>query len=210
MPTATMNANRFMGVQYSRSDAWPISGNNPGNRHAVGIDDGAGRAAARRNSRARRRLRARLRRPLLERRQRRALHSERRQHGRRRRKPFAACGRLRGVGRRRENQTRTRLRLPAGQDASREIWIPFRDVFEVDGKPVRNRGDRLTKLFLQPPDGDSTGPAHRWRERALQHRTEPDDQYSGPGARGVASDEPAAVPHSSAAARTNRSGPECS
>ena len=33
-----------------------------------------------------------------------------------------------------------------------EIWIPFRDVFEVDGKPVRNRGDRLTKLFLQPPD----------------------------------------------------------
>jgi formylglycine-generating enzyme required for sulfatase activity len=35
---------------------------------------------------------------------------------------------------------------------SAEIWIPFRDVFEVDGKPVRNRGDRLTKLFLQPPD----------------------------------------------------------
>ena len=28
--------------------------------------------------------------------------------------------------------------------------VPFRDVFEVDGKPVRNREDRLTKLFLQP------------------------------------------------------------
>jgi formylglycine-generating enzyme len=35
---------------------------------------------------------------------------------------------------------------------SAEIWIPFRDVFAVDGKPVRDRGDRLTKLFLQPPD----------------------------------------------------------
>ena len=39
------------------------------------------------------------------------------------------------------------VRTPAA-----EIWIPFRDVFEVDGKPVRNRGDRLTKLFLQPPE----------------------------------------------------------
>ncbi len=30
-------------------------------------------------------------------------------------------------------------------------WIPFRDVFEVDGKPVRDRGDRLRKLFLETP-----------------------------------------------------------
>jgi hypothetical protein len=30
------------------------------------------------------------------------------------------------------------------------VWLPFRDVFEVDGKPVRGRQDRLTKLFLQP------------------------------------------------------------
>ena len=30
------------------------------------------------------------------------------------------------------------------------VWLPFRDVFEVDGKPVRDRQDRLTKLFLQP------------------------------------------------------------
>ena len=34
----------------------------------------------------------------------------------------------------------------SGQD----VWLPFRDVFEVDGKPVRDRQDRLTKLFLQP------------------------------------------------------------
>jgi hypothetical protein len=33
-------------------------------------------------------------------------------------------------------------------DADR--WLQFRDVFEVDGKPVRDRADRLTKLFLQP------------------------------------------------------------
>jgi VWFA-related protein len=30
-------------------------------------------------------------------------------------------------------------------------WLPFRDVFEVDGKPVRDREDRLVKLFLDAP-----------------------------------------------------------
>jgi hypothetical protein len=29
-------------------------------------------------------------------------------------------------------------------------WIVLRDVFEVDGKPVRDREERLTKLFTQP------------------------------------------------------------
>jgi len=37
------------------------------------------------------------------------------------------------------------VRAPAG-----DRWIQFRDVFEVDGKPVRDRDGRLTKLFLQP------------------------------------------------------------
>jgi hypothetical protein len=31
-----------------------------------------------------------------------------------------------------------------------DAWMQFRDVFEVDGKPVRDRNDRLAKLFLQP------------------------------------------------------------
>jgi hypothetical protein len=31
-----------------------------------------------------------------------------------------------------------------------EFWQSFRDVGEVDGKPVRDREDRLMKLFLQP------------------------------------------------------------
>ncbi len=29
-------------------------------------------------------------------------------------------------------------------------WMPFRDVFEVDGKKVRDREDRLATLFLKP------------------------------------------------------------
>ena len=29
-------------------------------------------------------------------------------------------------------------------------WVGFRDVFEVDGKPVRDRSDRLVQLFLSP------------------------------------------------------------
>src|SRR6476646_9729481 len=37
------------------------------------------------------------------------------------------------------------VRAPAG-----DRWIQFRDVFEVDGKPVRDREERLTRLFLQP------------------------------------------------------------
>jgi hypothetical protein len=35
---------------------------------------------------------------------------------------------------------------PQGSDA----WMQFRDVFEVDGKALRDRNDRLEKLFLQP------------------------------------------------------------
>jgi hypothetical protein len=35
---------------------------------------------------------------------------------------------------------------PEGSDA----WMQFRDVFEVDGKTLRDRNDRLEKLFLQP------------------------------------------------------------
>jgi hypothetical protein len=31
-------------------------------------------------------------------------------------------------------------------------WVQFRDVFEVDGKPVRDRDERLTQLFLDPSD----------------------------------------------------------
>jgi hypothetical protein len=31
-------------------------------------------------------------------------------------------------------------------------YIQFRDVFEVDGDAVRDRGDRLTKLFMNPSD----------------------------------------------------------
>jgi len=33
-------------------------------------------------------------------------------------------------------------------------WTSFRDVFEVDGKPVRDREDRLLKLLMQP-SGDA-------------------------------------------------------
>jgi len=32
-------------------------------------------------------------------------------------------------------------------------WAPFRDVFEVDGAPVRDREQRLQKLFLTPAAG---------------------------------------------------------
>jgi hypothetical protein len=46
------------------------------------------------------------------------------------------------------------VRAPAG-----DRWLQFRDVFEADGKPVRDRDERLTKLFLQPS-------ADAWRQEA--------------------------------------------
>jgi hypothetical protein len=39
-------------------------------------------------------------------------------------------------------------------------WVGFRDVFEVDGKPVRDRAERLTALFLTP-SGDTLSRARR-------------------------------------------------
>ena len=35
---------------------------------------------------------------------------------------------------------------PAGVDR----WLQFRDVFEVDGKPVRDRNERLVQIFIKP------------------------------------------------------------
>ena len=34
--------------------------------------------------------------------------------------------------------------------ATADRWIQFRDVFEVDGEPVRDRSERLMKLFVEP------------------------------------------------------------
>jgi len=36
--------------------------------------------------------------------------------------------------------------------SSAQNWVPFRDVFEVDGQPIRDRDSRLAKLFLKPSD----------------------------------------------------------
>jgi len=40
----------------------------------------------------------------------------------------------------------------SGQDG----WVPFRDVYEVDGRPVRDRSERLQKLFVEAPQSALT------------------------------------------------------
>ena len=45
-------------------------------------------------------------------------------------------------------------------------WVPFRDVFTIDGKPVRDREERLTKLFLEPTESTVA--------RARSHARAPD------------------------------------
>jgi hypothetical protein len=48
--------------------------------------------------------------------------------------------------RRRELRSDFLLVKPPGSND----WLQFRDVFEVDGKPIRDRQDRLSELFLRP------------------------------------------------------------
>jgi hypothetical protein len=59
-------------------------------------------------------------------------------------------------------QSRTVLRsdfLLVKQDGG--MWVPFRDVFERDGKAVRDRQDRLTKLFLDGATASAMQQAQR-------------------------------------------------
>jgi hypothetical protein len=46
-------------------------------------------------------------------------------------------------------------------------WVPFRDVFEVDGIPVRDREQRLARLFLKPSD-DAIEQANRIRDESAR------------------------------------------
>src|SRR5262249_12972874 len=48
--------------------------------------------------------------------------------------------------RHRELKSDLLLVRPVGADR----WIQFRDVFDVDGRPVRDRNERLIKLFISP------------------------------------------------------------
>src|SRR4029077_7410562 len=41
---------------------------------------------------------------------------------------------------------------PAGVDR----WLEFRDVCEVDGRPVRDRNERLMELFIKPSTSSAT------------------------------------------------------
>jgi hypothetical protein len=52
--------------------------------------------------------------------------------------------------------------------AGDEMWSSFRDVAEVDGKPVRDREDRLTKLFLEP-SSNALRRAAEIREAGARH-----------------------------------------
>ena len=47
-------------------------------------------------------------------------------------------------------------------------WLPFRDVYSVDGVPVRDRSDRLLKLFVESP-ADAYNQALRIREESSRH-----------------------------------------
>jgi hypothetical protein len=51
-------------------------------------------------------------------------------------------------GNTKDRELKSDLLLVRPEGSSR--WLQFRDVYAVDGRPVRDRTDRLAKLFLQP------------------------------------------------------------
>lgn len=51
------------------------------------------------------------------------------------------------------------------KDAS---WVEFRDVYEVDGKPVRDREHRLEALFLKP-DGERSALTRKIRDESARY-----------------------------------------
>ena len=53
-----------------------------------------------------------------------------------------------------------------------ERWLQFRDVFEVDRKPVRDRDERLYKLFVTATDGARTK-AETIQEESARHNIGP-------------------------------------
>jgi hypothetical protein len=58
------------------------------------------------------------------------------------------------------------LLVQLGMDG--EGWMPFRDAFEVKGKKLRDRDDRLVKLFLEN-DKSAFDKAARWNEASSKH-----------------------------------------
>jgi hypothetical protein len=65
---------------------------------------------------------------------------------------FDTSGHLARVGvKHRELKSDLLLVRPDGSDR----WLQFRDVYEVDGRAVRDRSDRLARLFLQPSSSTS-------------------------------------------------------
>ena len=47
-------------------------------------------------------------------------------------------------------------------------WVPFRDVFEVDGQPIRDRDSRLARLFLKPSES-SLDQANRIQDESSRY-----------------------------------------
>jgi hypothetical protein len=51
-------------------------------------------------------------------------------------------------------------------------WIEFRDVFEVDGEPIRDRQDRVVELFADPSP-DAVAQAQRIVQEGARHNLNP-------------------------------------
>ena len=75
-------------------------------------------------------------------------------------------GGMNGGGNRQRRRLRSDLLLVRPESAV--TWTQFRDVFEVDGRPVRDRDERLTKLFLSP-DASGAAQIQRIREESARY-----------------------------------------
>ena len=49
-----------------------------------------------------------------------------------------------------------------------DYWVSFRDVFEVDGKPVRDREERLKRLFLDNPAAEAMSQVQKIQDESAR------------------------------------------
>jgi hypothetical protein len=96
-------------------------------------------------------------------------------------KAFTQPGSLTGIGS--AQSTAARLARPQSRKLvsdfllvkvpGAEGWLPFRDVFEVDGKSVRERDGRLQKLFLEAPADKAIENANAILEESARYNIGP-------------------------------------
>ena len=71
------------------------------------------------------------------------------------------------------NQVRLRSDFLLVKLETADYWVSFRDVFEVNGKPVRDREERIKRLFLDNPATEAMAQVQKIQDESVRHNVGP-------------------------------------